>query len=79
MGAEITKGNFSQAKYDSSYRITANFFKYVIENYEKDLMRKINVAVHKGYNEDLWKEWTGKSLQELGAEWKEYHRKKLGI
>ncbi|MBK1884088.1 hypothetical protein JIN85_16835 [Luteolibacter pohnpeiensis] len=79
MGAEITKRNFNNAKYDSSYRITANFYKFVIDNYEKDLMRKLNLAVHEGYKEELWKEWTGKTLQELGDEWKEQNRKKLGI
>jgi hypothetical protein len=78
-GAEITKRNFERANYDGSYRITANFFKYVIENYEEDLMRKLNVATHDGYSNDLWKEWTGKTVEELGAEWKEYHKKRLEI
>ncbi|GAA5482341.1 basic secretory protein-like protein [Haloferula sargassicola] len=78
-GAEITKRNFERASYDSSYRVTANFFDWVIKHYEKDLMRKLNVATHEGYYDDLWKEWTGKSVEELNEEWKAYHAKKLGI
>jgi hypothetical protein len=69
-GAEITKGNVQRATYDGSYRITANFFDWVIKTYEKDLMRKLNVATHDGYSDELWKTWTGKTVQELGAEWK---------
>ena len=78
-GAEITKRNIGSANYDSSYRITGNFFDWVIKNYEKDLMRKLNVATHDGYTPELWKEWTGKTAEELNEEWKAYHREKLGI
>ncbi len=42
-------------------------------------MRKLNAATREGYSEELWKDWTGKTLQELGAEWKAFHREKLGI
>lgn len=78
-GAEITERNVRRAKYDDSYRVTANFFDWVIKNHEKDLMRKLNVATHDGYSEDLWKEWTGKTVQELGAEWKKANMDRLGI
>lgn len=78
-GAEITERNVGRAKYDDSYRVTANFFDWVIKNYEKDLMRKLNVATHEGYSEDLWKQWTGKTVQELGEEWKNANLKRLGI
>ncbi|WAC20276.1 basic secretory protein-like protein [Luteolibacter sp. SL250] len=78
-GAEITKGNVSRAKYDGSYRISANFMDWVIRNHEKDLMRKLNLSIHRGYSEDLWKEWTGKSVGELGAEWKKAHEARLGV
>ena len=44
-GAEITKRNFARANYDSSYRVTANFMKFVIENYQPDLMRKIGLSL----------------------------------
>lgn len=77
-GAEITKRNLARANYDSSYRITGNFLDWVTQNHDKDLVRKLNVAAREGkYNEQLWKEWTGKTLQELGAEWKKYHEERL--
>jgi hypothetical protein len=78
-GAEITTRNVSRAKYDDSYRTTANFFDWVIKNHEKDLMRKLNVATHEGYSEDLWKQWTGKTVQELGADWKKANLERLGV
>ncbi len=78
-GAEITKDNVGQAKYDDSYRVTANFMNWVIQNYQKDLMRKINLSIHQGYTPALWKEWTGKTLEELGAEWKKANEKRLGV
>jgi len=78
-GAEITERNVRRSKYDDSYRVTANFFDWVIKHHEKDLMRKLNVATHEGYSEDLWKEWTGKTLQELGADWKKANLDRLGL
>ena len=78
-GAEITTRNVNRAKYDDSYRTTANFFDWVIKNHEKDLMRKLNVATHEGYSEDLWKQWTGKTVQELGADWKKANLERLGV
>ena len=78
-GAEITERNVRRANYDDSYRVTANFFDWVIKNHEKDLMRKLNLATHDGYSEDLWKKWTGKTLAELGADWKKTNLDRLGL
>ena len=78
-GARINQRNFAQARHDSSYRISAHFFDWVIKNYDKDLMEHINLSIHKGYREEIWKTWTGKTLQELGSEWKEANRKRLGL
>ncbi|WP_035602413.1 basic secretory protein-like protein [Haloferula sp. BvORR071] len=78
-GAEITKRNFGSANYDSSYRVTANFYDFVIKNHEKDLMRKLNLATHNGYSADLWKEWTGKTADELNEAWKAGNKTRLGI
>lgn len=78
-GARITRRNFGRASHDSSYRITAHFFDWVVKNHDEDLMRHINLSIHEGYQEALWKEWTGKTLKELGAEWKEANRKALGL
>ncbi|MBB5353557.1 hypothetical protein HNR46_003818 [Haloferula luteola] len=79
-GAEITKGNFGSAKYDGSYRISANFIDYVVRKYNPDLVVKMNEAAREGrYEEKIWEDLTGKSVQDLGEEWREYHRKKLHI
>jgi hypothetical protein len=78
-GAEITKRNFSRAKYDGSYRITANFLNWVVEKYDKDLIQQMNAAMRDGnYTEELWKKNTGKTVQELGDEWHAELEKKLG-
>jgi len=66
--------------YDARYRITANFLDYVINHYDKDktLLTKVNAACRDGkYNDDLWKEYTGKSLTDLNDEWKGAVQKQL--
>jgi hypothetical protein len=79
-GAEITARNFSRARYDGNYRITANFLNWVIEKFDKELHVKLNAAARQaGYREELWKAYTGKTLQELGDEWREGHRVRLGL
>jgi len=71
-GAEITRRQLLNAKYDSSYRITANFLNWVTQTYDKDLIRKLNAASREGrYQNQLWKDWTGKSLSDLETEWKQ--------
>ncbi|MDI6447985.1 family 16 glycoside hydrolase [Anaerobaca lacustris] len=70
-GAEITSRNIDRARYDGSYRITGNFLNWLTETYDKDIVRKLNAAAREGrYSEDLWTEYTGKTVQELGDEWK---------
>jgi hypothetical protein len=77
-GAEITRRNLSRAKYDASYRITANFLNWTIEKYDHDLLLQLNTAIREGkYNEELWKARTGHTVQELGEEWKTALEKKL--
>ncbi|MBC8105725.1 MAG: hypothetical protein H7Z14_03975 [Anaerolineae bacterium] len=61
----------SKAKFDASYRVTANFLSWVTETYEKDLIAKTNAAMRDGkYNDELWKQLTGKTVEALGEEWK---------
>jgi hypothetical protein len=61
-----------QAKYNGSYRITAAFLAFVSDKYDKEFVKKINAKMRDGkYKEDLWKDLTGKTLMELGDEWKE--------
>ena len=78
-GAEITHRNLSRAKYDGNYRITGNFLNWVVENYDKDIIRKLNAAARAGkYDEALWKDYTKKTVQELGDEWRKMHEARLG-
>ncbi len=77
-GAEITKGNLAKASYDSSYRITGNFLNWLTQTHDKEIVRKLNAAAREGkYGGPLWKDWTGKSVQELGEEWKKSHEQRL--
>ena len=77
-GAEITARNLSRAKYDASYRVTGNFLNWVAGKYDKDIVRKLNAAGRAAkYSEHLWKEYTGKTAQELGDEWKKAHEDRL--
>ena len=65
-----------QSHYNGSYRVTATFLDYVAEKYDKELVRKINALMRAGdYKNDVFKDLTGKSLQELDDEWRESLRK----
>ena len=77
-GAEITQRNLANARYDASYRVSGNFLDWLVRTHDKDIVRKINAAARNGnYSEALWKEWTGKTAQELGADWKKFHEDRL--
>jgi hypothetical protein len=77
-GADITARNLARAKYDGNYRITGNFLDWVVRTYDKDLIQKLNVAAREGkYTEELWKDYTGKTVQELGDEWRKGHEERL--
>lgn len=65
-----------RSKYSDSYRTAAAFLNWAQETYDKELVVKLNAACRRGeYDAGLWKEYTGKTLEELGAEWKESLRK----
>lgn len=71
-GAEISPARAAQARYDASYRVSANFIHWVTTNHAKDIVSKLNVAAREGrYSEDIWKEATGQTVQELGEKWKQ--------
>jgi hypothetical protein len=77
-GAEITERNLARAKYDASYRITGNFLNWVTQNHDREIVRKLNAAAREGkYSEQLWKDWTGKTLQELGDDWKRSNEERI--
>jgi len=66
-----TGGHFSP-RYDASYRISANFLNWVSENYNSHLVTALNADLRQGkYKIDFWKRNTGKTVQELGEEWKQ--------
>jgi len=77
-GAEITARNIGRARYDASYRVSGNFLNWVTEEYDKDIVRKLNAAVREGmYSEDLWKKHTERTVQQLGDEWKKDLEKQI--
>ena len=79
-GAEITKGNVAGVKYDGSYRVSGNFLDWATKTYDKEIVRKLNAAAREGrYTDDIWKELTGKTVKELGEEWKSFHEKRLNV
>ena len=63
--------NPDRARYNASYRVTAAFLDYVSNKYDRELVRKLNKAMREGeYKEELWKELTKKTVQELDEEWR---------
>lgn len=74
-GADIVwmrrQGKDLSPSYDGSYRISANFLDWVTQKYDANIVTEVNaVAREDKYTDDFWKQRTGKTLQELGAEWK---------
>jgi hypothetical protein len=79
-GAEITARNIERARYDANYRISANFLNWVAQKYGDKLIVRLNAVAREGkYKEELWKEWTGKTVQELGDEWKKMNEERLHV
>jgi hypothetical protein len=77
-GAEITRRNFSRAKYDGSYRITANFLHWVTEKYGLAIIPELNGLLRTAkYTEEFWKQKTQHTVQELGEEWRSTIEKTL--
>ncbi len=63
--------NTARAHYNSSYRVTAAFLAYLTEKYDKEIVLKLNKLMREGnYKEDAFKEYTGKTVQELDEEWR---------
>ena len=64
--------NPATAHYTDSYRTTAAFLNFVAETQDQDVVKKLNTAMREGrYTAELWKEYTGKTVDEL---WEEYCR-----
>lgn len=57
-------------KYTDAYRITGRFFAWLEENTKADILTKLDDAMRKGeYTEDFWKNNTGKTIDELWADY----------
>ena len=70
-GCEISAGRAPTAKYDASYRVSANFLNFVVNKYDRDFTREVNAAMREGhYDAELWKTRTGHTVEELAEDWK---------
>ncbi len=80
-GADIRSANaLARARYDGSYRVSANFLNWATNKYDKELVPKLNAALRGGeYDDNLWKKYTGHTVQELNDEWKADIAKNLGL
>ncbi|MFT4154962.1 basic secretory protein-like protein [Parafilimonas sp.] len=65
----LTPFNAGQS-YTNSYRITARFFVWIVNKYDKGFVKKLDAAMRDNtYDDAFWKKTTGKSVDEL---WLEY-------
>lgn len=77
-GAEVSRAMLPRVRYDAGYRVSANFIRWVTETYDREIVRKLNAALREGrYRAELWKDSTGRTLEELGDEWKKSLEKRL--
>lgn len=62
--------NPAKAKYTDSYRVTAAFLEFVAANYEHEIVVRLNEAMREGrYQPTLWNDYTGKSVDDLWADY----------
>lgn len=60
--------NPARAKYTDSYRTTGAFLNYLMEHVDKEIVKRLNAAMREGrYTDEIWKELTGKTVDELWA------------
>jgi hypothetical protein len=60
-----------RAHYNGSYRVSAAFLAFLVEKYDKGIVRKLNQLLRAGeYREETFRELTGKNLEELDDEWR---------
>ena len=59
-----------RAKYTDSYRTTGAFLDYLVREHDAELIVKFNAAMREGkFDDELWKESTGKTVDELWADY----------
>lgn len=70
-GKSRPKPDPAKAKYNDSYATTSHFLEWVRAHYNPDFVVKMNALCRDGlYEEKAWVDLTGKSAENLGAEWK---------
>jgi hypothetical protein len=63
--------NARRAHYNGSYRVSAAFLAFLVERYDKDIVRQLNQLMRAGeYRDETFKVLTGKTLDELDDEWR---------
>jgi hypothetical protein len=68
--------NPDRAKYTDAYKTTAMFLEWTEKKYDKNLVNKLNAALRAGsYKDELWKDASGKSLDDLWSEFADSLRK----
>lgn len=62
----------SNMRYNASYRETASFFNWIIENGHPDFLVKLNAAIRdQTYDDEFWLKATGESVEDLARKWSE--------
>jgi len=63
--------NADRAHYNQSYRVSAAFLAYLVEKYDRKIVLELNRSMREGtYKPDLFRELTGKNIDDLGKEWR---------
>ncbi len=62
----------AKQNYDNAYRITARFFVWIEQHYDKEFVKQLDAVMRKHtYKDDFAKQHTGKTFSEL---WEEYSK-----
>lgn len=62
--------NPKRAHYNGCYRTTATFLAYLADEYDDEIVFKLNTLMREGrYKKEAFEELTGETLQELDEEW----------
>jgi hypothetical protein len=68
--------NPDKAKYTDAYKTTAIFLEWVEDKYDHKLVKKLNAALRAGsYKDEIWKDASGKTLDDLWSEFADSLRK----
>jgi hypothetical protein len=63
--------NAEKAHFNGSYRVSAAFLAYLVENFDERIVQKLNATMRSGtYSETIFHELTGRTLAELDDDWR---------